>query len=78
MAFFDYRCECGNEEEHVVSRRDLDTTQILCSLCGKTMKRLVSGGSFQISGQPPKAWSPLQKNNPKSEVRNIREVRRLE
>jgi hypothetical protein len=37
MPLFDYRCECGNKEERIVKRDEMDSQQ--CS-CGAYMHRL--------------------------------------
>ena len=41
--FYDYFCSCGEKEEDVVHGMT-ETPTILCKICGKQMKILVSGG----------------------------------
>lgn len=80
MPFFDYVCpkkKCQHTEEFLLSRKDLDT-EILCPECQTPMRRLMNAPIFQIEGQPPRDWTPLKKNEPRSHVRNIHEIRRVE
>ena len=81
MPFYDYKCdnpECDNIEEVMLSRDDLDKKEILCGKCASTMKRLISNPDFKMAGAPPKNWQPKSANKPKSEVRNIHGIRRIE
>lgn len=79
--FFDYLCtnsECENIEEVLLVRSELDTKEVLCSKCQSVMKRLISSPPFKFAGEPPRDWKPRKTNNPKSEVRNIHEIRRVQ
>ena len=78
MPFFDYICgACANELELLISRKDVDA-EVLCPRCKFPMHRRMCNPEFKIDGAPPKNWQPLAKNQPKSEVRNIHEIRRVE
>ncbi len=78
MPFFDLYCkECDLTEEKLLNRSELDN-EILCSKCGKPMSRLISNVDFKMKGAPPKDYKPLSKSQPKSQVRNIHEIRRVE
>lgn len=41
MPIYEYRCECGNQEEIILSVQERNEPQA-CSACGKTMKRKMS------------------------------------
>ena len=47
MPIYEYRCECGNEEEVVLSFEEFDLPQV-CDACGKSMQRKVSLPRFAM------------------------------
>jgi putative FmdB family regulatory protein len=76
---YDFQCKkCEIIEEKLISLSALETTKIMCSTCGEEMVRLIGAAEFKMSGAPPKGWKPKEKNQPKSEVRNIHDIRRVE
>ncbi len=78
MPFFDYVCKaCETTEEFLLQRSELDK-EILCPKCNAVMSRLIGNTDFKMAGAPPKNWQPMSKNQPKSQVRNIHEIRRVE
>ena len=79
MPFFDYICPiCEIVEEKLLSRTELDTVTVTCPKCQNAMRRMISNVDFKMKGAPPKNWQPRTKSEPKSEVRNIHEIRRVE
>lgn len=77
--FFNYKCEnpnCAKIVELFLQRNELDEEQ-LCPECCSFMRRLLSSPEFKMVGAPPRNYKPLSRNNPKSEVRNIHEIRRV-
>jgi putative FmdB family regulatory protein len=78
MPFFDFECsKCGYTEEKLLQRSEIDTS-FTCPDCKGILTRLMCCPEFKMAGAPPKNYQPLSKSQPKSQVRNINEIRRVE
>jgi len=76
MPSYTYLCkECGNQIEKILKINEVDSHVVNCPGCRQNMTRLIGCPEFKMAGAPPRGWKPLKKNSPKSEVRNIKEIK---
>ena len=47
MPLYEFECECKNKVEEITK---IGTETILCPVCGKNMKKLMSVSSFHLKG----------------------------
>jgi putative FmdB family regulatory protein len=78
MPFYDFKCiHCDFIEEKMLPRTEIDH-EYVCPRCNNKMKRQLCNPEFKMKGAPPRNYQPLSKSQPKSNVRNINEIRRVE
>ena len=76
---YTFDCECGNDTVDILkSIKEIDEHKEVCSKCGKNMRRVMSGCTFKIKGNPPQGYTPLQKSKPQSQVKSVHQIRRVE